>query len=51
VIDMVHVNIGWFDFPVFNLADALISVGAVLLLAVSLFAPGASAGTAERSRG
>jgi signal peptidase II len=41
VIDMVHVNIGWFDFPVFNLADALISVGAVLLLIVSLAAPSA----------
>lgn len=38
VVDFVHVHIGWFDFPVFNVADALISVGAVLLLAVSLFA-------------
>ena len=36
VVDFVHVRIGWFDFPVFNVADALISVGAVLLLAVSL---------------
>ncbi len=36
VVDFVHVHIGWFDFPVFNLADALISVGAALLLLVSL---------------
>ena len=40
VIDMVNVRIGWFDFPVFNLADACISVGAVLLIAISLLAPG-----------
>lgn len=39
VIDMVNVRIGWFDFPVFNLADACISVGAVLLIATSLLAP------------
>lgn len=38
VVDFLHVRIGWFDFPVFNVADALVSVGAVLLLVVSLFA-------------
>lgn len=38
VIDMVNVRIGWFDFPVFNLADACISVGAVLLIATTLLA-------------
>lgn len=38
VIDFVNVRIGWFDFPVFNLADACISIGAVLLIATSLFA-------------
>ena len=43
VIDFLHVRIGWFDFPVFNLADALVSVGAVLLLAVTLFGPGRGA--------
>lgn len=36
VIDMVNVRIGWFDFPVFNLADACISVGAVLLIVTTL---------------
>lgn len=40
VIDFLHVKIGWFDFPVFNVADALVSVGAVLLLAVTLLGPG-----------
>lgn len=37
VIDFVNVRIGWFDFPVFNLADACISVGAVALIAVTVF--------------
>jgi signal peptidase II len=37
VIDMVNVRIGWFDFPVFNLADACISVGATLLIVTTLF--------------
>lgn len=37
VIDFVNVRIGWFDFPVFNVADACISVGAVLLIVTSLF--------------
>lgn len=39
VIDFVNVRIGWFDFPVFNLADACISIGAVLLIAVTLLVP------------
>jgi signal peptidase II len=49
VIDMIHVNIGWFDFPVFNLADALISVGAVLLLVVTLAAPSSPASSSPSS--
>jgi signal peptidase II len=32
VIDFIHVHIGWFNFPVFNVADSLVSVGAVMLL-------------------
>jgi len=36
VIDYVNIKIGWFDFPVFNLADACISIGAVLLLLSTL---------------
>lgn len=43
VIDFFHVKIGWFDFPVFNVADALVSVGATLLLAVTLLGPGRAA--------
>jgi signal peptidase II len=50
VIDFLHVNIGWFDFPVFNVADALVSVGAVLLLAVTLLGPGRGAASEAGSR-
>lgn len=39
VIDYVNVHIGWFNFPVFNLADACISVGAVLLIIATLLHP------------
>ena len=28
VVDFVHVHYGWFNFPVFNLADSAITVGA-----------------------
>ena len=44
VIDFVNVRIGWFDFPVFNLADACISVGAVALIALTLFRRDAAQG-------
>ena len=44
VVDFIHVSYGWFDFKyVFNVADAAISVGVVLLLARALFAPKARA--------
>jgi len=46
VIDFVHFQVGWFDFPVFNLADAMISVGAALIVLTSLFG-----GAARRSTG
>lgn len=36
VIDFVHLHIGRWSFYVFNLADAAISVGVVLLLATAL---------------
>ncbi len=61
VIDYVNVHVGWFNFPVFNLADACISVGAVLLMGLTLLQPSspspsattagpAPAGTSERAR-
>jgi signal peptidase II len=36
VVDFVHFQIGRFDFPVFNLADSCVVVGAVLLLLYEL---------------
>ena len=38
VIDYIQVWLGSYPFPAFNIADAAISVGAVLLIASSLFA-------------
>lgn len=32
VIDFIHFRVGWFDFPVFNIADVLVVGGATLLL-------------------
>jgi len=41
VIDFVHVAYGWFDFKyVFNVADAAISVGVVILLVRALLVRG-----------
>jgi signal peptidase II len=37
VIDFVHLHIGRWSFYVFNVADAAISIGVVLLLATALF--------------
>jgi|GEM_PF-149140 len=39
VVDFIHLQAGWFDFPVFNVADMGISLGAGLLLLATLFAP------------
>ncbi len=39
VVDFVHVHYGWFNFPVFNVADSVITVGAlgwIVLLAVDM---------------
>ncbi|MEX2501691.1 MAG: signal peptidase II [Trueperaceae bacterium] len=36
VIDFVHVRAGWLNVPVFNVADAAISCGAVLLLVATV---------------
>ena len=36
VIDFVFVHYGWFRFPVFNVADAAVSVGAAVWLALML---------------
>ena len=51
VIDFVNVRIGWFDFPVFNLADACISIGAVLLIATTLLARPTSSATSPPNDG
>lgn len=45
VVDFVHVRYGWFDYPVFNVADSAITVGAGIWIAVLLFGGG------ERSSG
>lgn len=39
VIDFIHFRVGWFDFPVFNVADVLVVSGASLLLLASLLGP------------
>lgn len=39
VIDFIHFQVGWFDFPVFNVADSCVVVGAAVLLLAS-FADG-----------
>jgi signal peptidase II len=39
VIDFIHFNVGNFSFPVFNVADICVVVGAGLLLISSLFHP------------
>jgi signal peptidase II len=47
VVDFVHLRSGGFSFPVFNVADACIVVGAALLLLSGLRGPRAGAGEAE----
>ncbi|HET8985650.1 MAG TPA: signal peptidase II, partial [Trueperaceae bacterium] len=37
VIDFVHFKVGSFDFPVFNVADSCVVIGAGLLILGSLF--------------
>ena len=56
VVDFIHAQAGWFDFPVFNVADMAITIGAGSLLLLTLVAggrtpaeriPAAPAGPAE----
>ena len=54
VIDFIHFNVGNFSFPVFNVADSCVVIGAGLLLITSLFAkspapesPGGAGGLPE----
>ncbi|MDG9729518.1 signal peptidase II [Ignatzschineria sp. RMDPL8A] len=37
VIDFIHVSYGWFNWPVFNVADIFVSVGVVIILIASFF--------------
>lgn len=38
VVDFVHVHYGWFNYPVFNVADSAITVGATVWIGLLLFA-------------
>lgn len=51
VIDFVHFQLGRFDFPVFNVADASIVVGAILLVIGSLLADAGSSGASRKTYG
>lgn len=44
VVDFIHFKVGSFDFPVFNVADASVVVGAALLLLSGLLVPDPEAG-------
>ena len=47
VVDFVHVHYGWFNYPVFNVADSAITVGAAVWIGLLVFArptPGARQG-------
>ena len=35
VVDFIHFRVGWFDFPVFNVADSCVVIGAALLVLAS----------------
>ena len=37
VVDFVHVHYGWFNYPVFNVADSAITVGAAVWIGLLLF--------------
>ncbi len=39
VIDFIHFNTSWLNFPVFNIADSCVVIGAGLLILSSLFTP------------
>ena len=37
VVDFVHVHYGWFNYPVFNVADSAITIGAAVWIGLLLF--------------
>lgn len=51
VVDFIHFRVGWFDFPVFNVADSCVVIGAGLLVIASLFGDSHTQQGAPASRG
>lgn len=51
VVDFIHFQVGAFDFPVFNVADASVVIGAGLLLIAAMRGPRASGAPEGSARG
>lgn len=45
VTDFIHFKVGWFDYPIFNIADSCVVIGAVLLVLATW-----RSGSSERDR-
>ncbi len=49
VVDFIHFNVPGFSFPVFNVADSCVVIGAILLIGSSLFTPSSTKSVALKS--